>query len=229
MDIQRLVPTTSGIAKVGDRYGRLVILGLFREDGQYPKYAFCQCDCGHEPHYAPLKGLRAGSSQSCGCLQKERTQTHGAWGTPLFNVWSGMISRCTNPADKRWARYGGRGIKICERWLDPHAFTEDMLPGYRKGLTIDRYPDNDGNYEPGNCRWATQQQQNRNYSRNRYLEHDGKRLLLVEWAELTGISMKRIHFRLKEGWSVHDALTKKALTTQERCDKARLIRWNKSP
>lgn len=154
-------------------------------------------------------------------------RTHGMWGTPLFNVWSGMMARCTNPKDKRYPRYGGRGITICERWHDPRLFAEDMEPTYQKGLTIDR-ENNDGNYEKSNCRWITRQEQNRNYSRNRYLEHDGRRMLMVDWAAETGFSIKRISTRLKDGWSVHDALTRRQLTTQERCDQARLIRWGKT-
>lgn len=117
-----------------------------------------------------------------------------------------MMSRCYEPTDKRYARYGGRGIAICERWHDVLNFIEDMSAGYEKGKQIDR-KDNDGPYEPGNCRWSTAKQQTRNYSRNVVLEHDGKRLCVVDWALEVDVPAKVIYDRVARGWTAKAALT----------------------
>ena len=87
---------------------------------------------------------------------------HGMRRHPMYQSWCAMKSRCNNPNDKGYKHYGGRGIKICERWLIFENFMADMLPTWKPGLSLDRYPNNDGNYEPGNCRWATDSEQERN-------------------------------------------------------------------
>lgn len=117
--------------------------------------------------------LRKGTSRSCGCLQKEMAserRTHGHsrgkhWnGTPTYLSWRAMKVRCTYAKHQGWKNYGGRGIKVCDRWLNSFEnFLADMKER-PKGTTLDRYPDNNGNYEPGNCRWATPKQQRHNQS-----------------------------------------------------------------
>lgn len=117
-----------------------------------------------------------------------------------------MLARCRNPDSPGYKRYGGRGIKVCERWLVFENFLADM--GSRPdGMTLDRYPDNDGNYEPGNVRWATPEQQGRNRSSNRVLEFQGKSMTLTEWAELYGITKHLLWSRLDGGWEMAEALT----------------------
>jgi hypothetical protein len=118
-----------------------------------------------------------------------------------------MIRRCTNPDSTGYARYGGRGITVCDRWRESFAnFLADMGPKPTPRHTIDRI-NNDGNYEPGNCRWATGKEQCRNTRRNRYIEHDGRRMTQVEWCEETGMIKATLCCRLKSGWSVAAALT----------------------
>lgn len=192
----KLIDSESSVMQPGDKYGRYTVLGIFKKADGYQKYARVQCQCGSDPRYVQIGTLRNGESQSCGCLHKERTSTHGLWGTPLFKVWAAMVDRCNNPKNKRYARYGGRGIKVCEAWSDPQRFVADMGPTYRKGLTLDR-KDNDGPYSPDNCRWASRTVQNRNYSRNVLVTYRGETKCLKLWAEVLGINYGTLWDRIK--------------------------------
>ena len=151
----------------GQRYGRLVVLKLAGlEPSRRQRLYECACDCGNRTTVR-ASGLRGGT-QSCGCLTKERVSaarkratTHGLAGTPTYRTWASMIGRCYDQRNASWKNYGARGVTVCDRWragiLD---FVADM--GLRpEGLTLDRI-DPCGNYEPGNCRWATWSEQNRN-------------------------------------------------------------------
>lgn len=116
-----------------------------------------------------------------------------------------MMDRCYNPKATGFDRYGGRGITVCERWHDIKAFVADMESTYFNGASIDRI-NNNGNYEPSNCRWATATQQNRNQRGNRLLAYNGETKCLKEWAEQFGIHKTTLWNRLNRGHSVHDAL-----------------------
>lgn len=154
----------------GRRFGRLTVIEEVGRDKSGSALWFCRCDCGGE---TVTRGydLRAGASRSCGCLVRERmaevgqlNATHGHGRgyktSPTYRSWRSMKARTTNPNAPGYRRYGARGITVCERWQSFEAFLADM--GERpEGKTLDRI-DNDGNYEPGNCRWATQSEQNRN-------------------------------------------------------------------
>jgi len=130
---------------------------------------------------------------------------HGMSNTRVFKTWLRMIDRCKND---RQGTYGKRGITVCQRWLDSfEAFYQDMGDPPSPGHSIDRYPDNDGNYEPSNCRWATKIQQARNTSRNTILTMGGKSKTLAEWSEITGIKEPTICVRLASGWSHERALS----------------------
>ena len=151
----------------GQRFGRLVVLSK-EVRGPYIKSRWlCQCDCGNTS-LATTTDLQRGRHQSCGCLQKERATKHGALvdarkgkRDPTYLSWQAMKDRCLNTKRRYYHRYGGRGITICDRWLHSFsAFLEDMGPR-PTGLTLERI-NNDGNYEPSNCRWATQHEQTLN-------------------------------------------------------------------
>jgi hypothetical protein len=191
-----LVPCESSVLKAGDRYGRYTVMGVFKKAVGYQKYALVQCNCGSQPRHIQVGVLRNGTSQSCGCLHREKVTKHGAWQSPLFKRWKSMVERCTKPKDKRFHRYGGRGIRICEEWLDFTNFRRDMEPSFQPGLTLDR-KNNDGHYCKENCRWATRSEQNRNYSRNVLLTHKGETHCLKEWAEITGINYGTLADRVR--------------------------------
>lgn len=138
-----------------------------------------------------------------------KTHGHTAEGadSPTYRTWRGMIQRCTNPKAHEFSSYGGRGIHVCERWLDSfEAFLADM--GERpEGTTLDRYPDNDGDYEPGNCRWATRAEQARNSSRARLVEINGETDTIMSWCRRYGINHQTVRYREQRGWDVELAIT----------------------
>ena len=124
-----------------------------------------------------------------------------------YSIWMNLRSRCYNPKNTRYDMYGGRGITVCQRWRDDFMnFLEDMGRRPSSDHSIDRI-DNDGNYEPSNCRWATRSEQARNRRSSRFLEFGGRRITLAEWAEEIGIDKRTLHIRLKAGWSIERALT----------------------
>jgi hypothetical protein len=136
-----------------------------------------------------------------------KATTHGGRRTPEYKVWAGMRARCYCETNPRYADYGGRGIRVCERWRDFAAFLADMGPRPSPRHELDRFPDNNGNYRPGNCRWATATQNGRNKRNNRRIVFDGKCLCVTEWAEVTGLTTAAINQRLDDGWSIERTLT----------------------
>lgn len=133
------------------------------------------------------------------------TIKHGLEGTPTYSAWLAIKQRCYNPNNTRYMHYGGRGIHMCERWKDFRNFVSDMGLRPAAKLTIER-KDNDGHYEPGNCRWATYHDQSRNYSRNINITFNGKTQCLRDWSTETGIKYMTLLFRLRWGWPVERAL-----------------------
>jgi hypothetical protein len=166
----------------------------------------CLCDCGNETVVRGT-GLVSGSSQSCGCLGREKSTTHGMSRTPEYNCWVTMLQRCFNPSDDDYVRYGLRGITVCERWRTSfEAFFADMgLKPIGHDISIERQ-DNNGNYEKGNCYWASRTQQARNRRSSRLLTFNGRTQCVASWAEERGLHLKTLYTRLHRGWSVERAL-----------------------
>jgi hypothetical protein len=131
---------------------------------------------------------------------------HGRSRTPLHRVWSTMIERCTSPKSEKWPLYGGRGIRVCERWLAFESFLADMGERPSPRHTLDRI-DNDKGYEPGNCRWATQREQQRNRRNNRVLTYLGETMCLAAWADRVGLSVGTLGYRVRSGWPLDRALS----------------------
>lgn len=152
---------------VGQRFGRLVVSGL--DFGRRRTIAQCRCDCGNDTEVITTS-LTTGNTKSCGCLDRDaksdRATTHGMSGTPEYQAWAKIHVRCGKSTDKSFKHYGGRGIAVCERWGSFEHFFADMGPRPSSKHSIDRI-DVDGDYEPGNCRWATDYQQARNKRDNK--------------------------------------------------------------
>lgn len=201
---------------IGERYGRLTVVSD-AASSTHRRRVNVICDCGTEKA-VPLDALRNGSTRSCSCLQSEAAHRlkqvntkHGLAQSSTYISWCQMKGRCNTPTHKQWADYGGRGIQVCDRWLSFEAFLSDM--GIRpKGRSLDRI-DNDGNYEPGNCRWATPKEQ---ASNRRLPKHQPGMVMLTvrgdtrniaAWARATGISKSAISHRLRLNWSAEDAVT----------------------
>ena len=190
---------------IGKRFGRLVVES-FAGMSEFGKSRWlCRCDCG-KVIIRKKERLSSGDTKSCGCLRSDlralNNLTHGDAGqkSPEYIAWQHMKSRCFNVSDKKHVRYGGRGITICERWMSFENFLADMGRKPTPKHSIDRI-NNDGNYEPSNCRWATSKEQSVNTARNHFIKHDGKTLTISQWADILGISQNVITKRLSRGWS----------------------------
>lgn len=194
----------------GRRFGRLTVKEYMGAASNY-KWR-CLCDCGRMT-LVQSANLTSGNVRSCGCLQKERASeantTHGLSGTRLYNIYRGIITRCLNPRDHNFKKYGKNGITICEEWAQSfEAFAEWAHEnGYAENLTIDRI-DNDKGYSPDNCRWAGYLTQGRNRRNVRHITYKGKTMTYQEWGKEIGISFHVLRYRiLKKGWSVEKAFT----------------------
>ena len=187
----------------GAKIGRLTVLHeVFGHEcaGKHRKWAVV-CECGNQREMFQQR-LKAGTTLSCGCLQRdkhiERLTTHGMSRTPVHVAWQAMLARCSNKSNPMWHHYGGRGISVCAQWKSFENFLADMGDLPFKGAELDRI-DNDGNYEPGNCRWATRQEQMRNTRQNVFVEVDGVSKTVAEWSVLSGIPDRTLHHRAHRG------------------------------
>lgn len=174
--------------------------------------ALFRCDCGAEKVML-VSNVLGGKSKSCGCVGRkktiERSTKHGhakrGEHSDLYEVWAGMMARCTKPYRPDYHRYGGRGIRVCDSWTVFENFVSDMAPR-PEGMILDRFPDSNGNYEPGNCRWATPKEQANNRRSNVMIDHEGRRQNIESWAQELGIARDVIESRLRRGYPVYAAL-----------------------
>ena len=169
----------------------------------------CVCDCGNTKTVTS-DDLKQKKVLSCGCLKKELDKTrklkHGNSKTKIYNCWIGMIDRCTNPENSRYPSYGGRGIRVCERWMTLENFIEDMSPRPDGKVSIERIDNNKG-YYPDNCKWATDSEQQSNKRNSCKYFFDGESLTVAEIARRVGINKGTLNSRLKSGWGLIDATT----------------------
>jgi len=193
----------------GQRFGFLVALRLGEKQRKTNgAWWLCRCDCGCEKHLSG-KDLVDGKIMSCGCQQRTLTflagpGTHGMRGSRTYRIWQAMLTRCRNPNVSCAKDYSGRGISVCERWHEFENFLADMGEAPKKH-SIDRI-NNDGNYEPGNCRWATRHQQASNTRANIFIEFQGLRLTRSEWERRLGLGRTTIRSRLRNGLTIAEAL-----------------------
>lgn len=207
----------------GQRFGRLVVLQRVKKENNKNTFWLCKCDCGKEKTVR-AECLKSKNTQSCGCKQRESTLIHGKSNTKLYTVWSAMIQRCYNKNSKVYKYYGGRGIVMCDEWKNSFQAFYDwaMANGYDENLpqgkcTIDRI-NNEGSYEPNNCRWTTQKNQSNNTRRNHFVTINGKTQTMQQWADEYNMSKHTFYARYSKGLRGNDLIAPVA-KRQKRRDK----------
>lgn len=184
----------------GKRIGRLLVIGLV---GSAPRRWRVKCDCGVEK-IIDANFLLRGATQSCGCWRSARVRvmnrTHGRTKTRTYRIWVSMLRRAHHRSCGEIQNRIYENVSVTPRWLRFESFLEDMGECPSKEYSLDRWPNNAGDYEPGNCRWATRTQQTRNVKNNRILEIHGESLTVAEWAERTSIPLATIYARVYSGW-----------------------------
>lgn len=187
------------IIKKGDKYNKLTAIKFSHKDKKSCQFWLFRCDCGNEK-VIWVNNVKRGNTKACGCLYK----IHGKTKTETFKSWGDLRQRCLNKNDINYKNYGGRGITVCEEWLNFENFYKDM--GDRpEGKSIDRI-NNDGNYCKENCRWATPKEQSNNRRSNHFITYKNKTQTISQWSEELRIKCGYISTRLHRGWSVKRAL-----------------------
>ncbi len=193
-----------------------------KPSGRKVNFWLCRCECGEEREVR-VDTLTSGATKSCGCSRAEYVSVgnikhgnrskliHGKVRVRLFGIWEGMIDRCTNPKGKFFDNYGGRGIAVCERWMDFENFYSDMFPSYQEGLSVDRV-NNDGPYSPENCRWATDHQQSRNKRNTKWVSFMGRTQCLADWCIELGVPYTNARYRLSRGHPPEIIFSKKSIS-----------------
>lgn len=195
----------------GQTFGRLTVLQFAGKRSSGMHIYLCQCSCGNQKTINRC-ALTTEGTRSCGCLHRdanahnERAKKHGGKGTAEYRAWQAMKRRCDNLKSRNYRLYGGRGIRVCDRWLHSFpTFLADMGPRPSPAHSIDRI-DSDGSYEPGNCRWATAEVQSQNRRSARLITFRGETLSLTAWAARIGVRPSALWLRLSKGWPLERAL-----------------------
>lgn len=184
----------------GQKFNRLLVVQENGRTNDGRVKWLCVCDCGIKTSVSGSE-LRSGGTKSCGCLASEfiinRNFRHGFSNTDEYSIWKGLKSRCYNPHETYYSHYGGRGISVCEKWLSSFEnFISDVGNRPSKLHSIER-KDNNGNYEPNNCYWATKKEQASNRRNNRVIYHNGTKMILQQWAEYFKVPVSTLHSQLK--------------------------------
>ena len=195
---------------VGKKYGRLTVISKAGRNKHGKQLFECKCACGNKTT-VERGSIRSGNTKSCGCYKQEMAikanRTHGMTNTPLYNSWRAMQERCNNPNASNYKIYGGRGVAICSEWLEFEPFARwAMANGFQPGLWIERI-DNNGNYEPSNCKWATREEQSNNRRNNHMVTFRSKTMSIAQWSRVTGIRYSTLRSRFNDGWPPERALT----------------------
>ncbi len=201
---------------VNNRFGRLVVIKRVANNKRGRTRWLCECDCGNKTIVLGMR-LKNQDTKSCGCFRDELAKTmglsrlrhgHKRFGqmTRVYSIWGGMIKRCSNSGHRWYKNYGGRGIAVCARWRKFENFLKDMGEPPTDEHQIDRV-DNDGHYEPKNCRWVTRSQNGRNKRNNRLITMEKRTQCITAWSQEVGISVQTIVRRIKSGWSIEAALS----------------------
>lgn len=200
---------------IGKKYGRLLILSLYRKNVRTK--AICLCDCGKTKEVF-FYSVKRGNTTSCGCYNKEVITKHGMHGIKEYGSWQHMLRRCDTGGLKSSHCYIEKGINVCERWKDFKNFIDDMGYAPTKNHSIDRIDNNKG-YFKENCRWATALEQSRNTNRNRIIYYNGEKKCMSEWAELYNVKYPVLVKRLRMGWDMEKALNTPLLINYQRSKK----------
>lgn len=210
-----LNPQPQGVNDLsGQKFGKLTVIGFAKQNKWRKSFWRCRCDCG-KMTIVSGSDLKTGNTASCGCYWREQVRkartTHGdsvhGSVSPEYSIWQGIKERCANPNSPAFENYGGRGISMCERWLNSYEnFIADMGRRPTPKHTIER-KDNERGYSQENCCWATRFEQARNTRRNHRLEIDGVTQTIADWASTAGIPASRLYARIKSGWDPKTAVT----------------------
>lgn len=195
---------------IGQKFNRLTVISQAESKNQR-RYWNCLCECGNNTIVTTSK-LKNGHTKSCGCIASEiiikRNTTHGLRKTRIYNIWYDIKRRCYNKKNKSYSNYGGRGISVCDEWLNDfmNFYNWAMENGYTDDLTIDRI-DVNGNYEPSNCCWVTKAQQSLNRRSNVLFTYNGETMCISEWCKKLNLNPKKIRSRINNcGWSIEESL-----------------------
>lgn len=191
----------------GQRFGKLLVIESRGLNSRNSVMWLCHCDCGGSK-LVDSSSLVSGKIRACGCTRGNPTHGHTRGGilSPTFSSWRSMIARCTQPSKPAFSYYRSNNITVCDEWKSFENFLADM--GVRPSLdhSIDRHPNKMGNYEPGNCRWATKQEQANNRITNRLFTYRGREITFAELVRETGMSKDLLRHRIcRAGWSLEDA------------------------
>jgi hypothetical protein len=200
-------------AFINKKYGKLTIVAIsgyrgyiYRGKKKYLPLVDIICDCGNSKTVL-LNNIVNNKTNSCGCLVGKGNKIHGFSNKKEYRTWAHMMGRCYNPQEPGYKDYGGRGIKVCKRWHNIKYFIKDTWPPPSPKHTLDRYPNNNGDYKPSNFRWATKKEQQNNMRSNRPFTINGQTKNLSEWRNLYGVSHATLCYRLKNGIDIKTALT----------------------
>lgn len=197
---------------LNQKFGRLTVIEKLGSDKHQEQLWKCRCDCGQEVIVNTIS-LTSGNTKSCGCYKTELIQKlnykHGQSHTRLYYVWQAMIRRCYKENEQSYKNYGARGIKVCNKWKKDYKefYNWAMQNGYKEGLSIERI-NNNRNYEPNNCKWATSKEQSYNTRRNQYIEYNSEKITITEACKKTKIPLTNVYSKAR----------RKQLTLQEAFD-----------